>query len=177
VFFEPSRSDRGLSGPRLEVNWPAALAPWVQPLRCMPLGPGTPDPAARPRIAALLAQVDLPQVAQAGLWLLHDFWEPAHELVQDDPSPEGSYWHAILHRREPDAFNARYWFRKVRTHPVQEWIATHAATLGYPGYRAETFLDDIETHRDQGTPQEALFKTIQQLEWWLLFDWCSQLGR
>ena len=34
--------------------------------------------------------------------LLLGDWERSHELSQDNPSREGSYWHAIAHRIEPD---------------------------------------------------------------------------
>jgi hypothetical protein len=53
-------------------------------------------------------------------------WESAHDLTQDDDSPEGSWVHAYLHRKEGDKFNAAYWYRKAnRPHYQgsleQEW--------------------------------------------------------
>ena len=39
--------------------------------------------------------------------------ERAHELVQDDPSPEAAWVHAHLHRAEGDLFNAGYWYRRA----------------------------------------------------------------
>src|SRR3954451_5018344 len=56
--------------------------------------------------------------ALSGLLLLLGGWEQSHEISQDNPSPEGSYWHAIAHRIEPDSSNAGYWFRRVGVHPV-----------------------------------------------------------
>lgn len=40
-------------------------------------------------------------------------WDGAHELVQDDPSPEAAWVHAHLHRVEGDLSNARYWYRRA----------------------------------------------------------------
>ena len=40
-------------------------------------------------------------------------WESAHNLVQDDPSPEAAWVHAHLHRVEGDLSNAGYWYRRA----------------------------------------------------------------
>lgn len=55
-----------------------------------------------------------------------DDWERAHTIAQDDASPEGSWVHAYLHRKEGDTWNAQYWYRKAgRTMPERtledEW--------------------------------------------------------
>src|SRR5579864_8970854 len=38
--------------------------------------------------------------ALAGLWLWLDGLDECHRIVQDIASPTGSFWHAILHRRQ-----------------------------------------------------------------------------
>lgn len=53
-------------------------------------------------------------------------WEKAHRLVQDVNTLEAAWIHAYLHRKEGDAFNAAYWYRRAGK-PVftgsleQEW--------------------------------------------------------
>lgn len=58
----------------------------------------------------------------AGLYLVEDFLEHSHRLSQKVQGKgkhrAGDYWHAIMHRREPDDSNSKYWFRRVGDHPV-----------------------------------------------------------
>lgn len=69
---------------------------------------------------------------EAGLLLLHDFDDSCHSLVQ---SLEGrgalqsaDYWHGIMHRREPDAANASWWFRKAQNHPSLKILGVNLRT-------------------------------------------------
>jgi hypothetical protein len=39
-------------------------------------------------------------------------WDEAHRVAQDIDSPEGAWVHAYLHRKEGDAANAAYWYRR-----------------------------------------------------------------
>jgi hypothetical protein len=71
--------------------------------------------------------VDLPRsqaaLALAGLWLLAGDLERSHSFSQELPCRDGSFWHGIMHRREGDFGNSKYWFRKVGDHPVFEQVA------------------------------------------------------
>lgn len=40
-------------------------------------------------------------------------WEKSHELAQDVNTPDGSWVHAYLHRKEGDQFNAQYWYNRA----------------------------------------------------------------
>ncbi len=79
----------------------------------------------------------LPPLLRA-LW--HDAkgdWERAHALAQDDEGPSGAWVHAYLHRKEGDAGNARYWYRRAgqpeaRDTLAQEWARITAALLSAP---------------------------------------------
>src|SRR5579871_1942382 len=46
-----------------------------------------------------------PGAPMAGLWLYFSCFEEAHRLIDDPHTADGVYWHAILHRQEPDDGN------------------------------------------------------------------------
>ncbi len=72
------------------------------------------------------------RAAALGLALLwHDDLDGAHELCQAHEGHQGcDYVHALLHRREGDFANAKYWFRAVGRHAVHDELAQTATTLG-----------------------------------------------
>lgn len=161
------------------------------------LGPGRANEAARATLERLSVEglfaprrvVD-PAMARcclAGLWLYHDFLDRSHELSQEIETTSGSYWHGIMHRREPDAGNAKYWFRRVGKHPVFAPLAEEARRLAadqielHPEARfllsgadwdPFAFVDLCERARTGRLPVASLCQAIQEREWQLLFAWC-----
>lgn len=74
-------------------------------------------PTANPSVEAFL-QSD-PAMLSAPLRALwhdaHGDWNAAHEAAQaDEQDPDSAWVHAYLHRKEGDAFNAGYWYRRAR---------------------------------------------------------------
>jgi len=69
----------------------------------------------------------------SGLLLIHAFLDPSHECSQSiegmGADGNGDYWHGIMHRREPDFGNAKYWFRRVGDHPCFVKLAETAHQL------------------------------------------------
>ncbi len=61
-------------------------------------------------------------------------WERAHQIAQDDPSRDGAWLHAYLHRKQGDLSNAGYWYRRARRSPCsvslqEEWEEIARALL------------------------------------------------
>ena len=110
-----------------------------------------------------------PEAALAGLYLYFSCWNDAHSIAQDIETAEGSYWHAIVHRQEPDAGNSAYWFRRVGEHSIFPALRNAANELGVTfGSR----WDPLEFIRycERDGPQA---REVQRAEWQLLFDYCA----
>ena len=118
------------------------------------------------------------EAALAGLWLRWGEWERAHELAQEIGSPEGSYWHAIVHRQEPDAGNSAYWFRRVGRHAIFPALQVRAVEIGWSGqgqWDPFAFIDFYERVRQRGEQREKeLVAGIESAEWELLFAYCAE---
>jgi hypothetical protein len=136
------------------------------------LGPGAPDPALRARLVS--AAAELPPAAAAGLWLRFDFLDESHAISQAAETPECNCWHAIVHRREPDAWNSKYWWRRVGNHPVLDRVRERAPGVGYAFTTPEAFVDFCERARGTGSADEETARRVQALEWQLLFDHCCR---
>jgi hypothetical protein len=66
--------------------------------------------------ATLREEQPPPQLTPALAALWHDArgdWEAAHRVAQDVSDGDGSWVHAYLHRKEGDAGNAAYWYRRA----------------------------------------------------------------
>ena len=133
----------------------------------------------------LFPDAPAPEAACAGLWVYFSCFDQGHKIAQDIETPEGSFWHAILHRQEPDPGNAAYWFREVGTHPLFAGLQKAAARIveQYPGagfdvedgWNPFAFIDFCEqARRMPGKDAERAALQIQRAEWQLLFDYCAR---
>jgi hypothetical protein len=169
-----------------------------------PLGPGRPNADLMNRLENRpLDQIfgDRPiqdhpmaQAALAGLYLLADDLNASHEISQSIQTPTGSYWHGIMHRREPDYGNAKYWFHRVGRHPIYQDVAAAASeetarmrsnsdeslpassdlhffeTSGQ--WNADRFVDLCAQAAKTGGILEQLCRLIQRRECELLLAYC-----
>ncbi len=150
--------------------------------RLMPLVHGTCSSQDAPAaIEKAAANKLLPEAALAGLYLYFSCWDQAHNLAQNISTPEGSYWHAIVHRQEPDAGNAGYWFRQTGAHPIFPALRDRAAAIGVdfgPRWDPFAFIERCERARqDPGSQNERQALETQRAEWQLLFDYCAAKGK
>jgi hypothetical protein len=125
----------------------------------------------------LFPQARSPEGALAGLYTYFSCFDEAHGIAQDLHTKDGSYWHGILHRQEPDAGNSAYWFRQTGKHPVFPALRDAAAQLGYEtGAQWDPFgfIDFCESARLRPrSDKDVSAMQVQLVEWQLLFDYCS----
>lgn len=162
--------------------------------RVMELGRGRPNLDARPTLARLSVTNILdgslpadPAAAQgliSALWLYHDFLDESHTISQSIATPSGSYLHGVMHRREGDFENAKYWFRQVVDHDVFPALRDEAALIAgqadleasavYLGTQRSwdpfRFVDLVRSVVGTGSRTEEACRTIQAVEWKLLFE-------
>ena len=112
---------------------------------------------------ASLKNTTFAEAIKSGLLLWNDALDESHNISQGLDNQTGSYWHGIMHRREPDYSNSKYWFHRVGTHPI------------FPELRERA----LELFEETPNPSDALAdigQTIASQESWdayQLIDWCE----
>ena len=166
--------------------------------RICELGPGRPNASMYDQLSDLtvdsafhgrpIQDRDMALCCLSGVWLLHDYLDESHTISQKIDSTTGSYWHGIMHRREPDYSNAKYWFRRVGQHPIFEplgraaKVATDVLSLGgrtislsdEHAWDPFRFVDLCQS-AGGGAPQDVEWcQVAARVEWEFLFDYCFQ---
>jgi hypothetical protein len=132
----------------------------------------------------------LPNSVLSGLYLYCNCWDEAHSAADSVEDPNGYFWHAIVHRQEPDSGNAGYWFRKTGKHPIFLQLAEEVEKIGYRGGREWdpfAFVEFCEMARTGSADEQLsaqaegsvvrvhqIATRVQLVEWQLLFDHCAR---
>ncbi len=115
---------------------------------------------------------------RAGLYQWYDALEVSHGYSQDAQhqgrNQAADYWHAIMHRREPDDSNSKYWFRHVGHSPVFAKLLRYAQSISDEFASRESwdpfaFVDYCSRCR-RGSGEEQIAQKIQAVEMILLMQ-------
>jgi hypothetical protein len=133
----------------------------LEPGLLVPKGPWSPD-LQRDLLTLEAAKDSASLAVKAGLLLWNDDLHGCHEIAQELTDEYGAYLHGIMHRREPDYGNAKYWFRRVGEHPLFPQL--HKAALEL--LEGASGLDDYRKAL-ASTPKWDAFRMV---------DWCESAG-
>ncbi|HXE54970.1 MAG TPA: hypothetical protein VN541_18255 [Tepidisphaeraceae bacterium] len=137
-------------------------------------------------IAQPIKHTDDAMAALAGLWLWYDALDESHRISQDIVTPTGSFWHAIMHRREGDFSNSKYWYHRCPSHHVIRMMGAVASSVAREtasdrlvaralsgGWNPDGFVDLVQAvHNKPEDPRHAIAARLQRVEWEGLFDYC-----
>ena len=115
------------------------------------------------------------EMVRGGLYYAVDALDPAHRIFQDEKSDLGSYWHGMMHRREGDFDNARYWFRRAGKLPFFQRLHRAAGEIWPDGARQSDwdpylFTGECEQAR-YGAENGATLSKVQRAEFEVIFDY------
>lgn len=114
-----------------------------------------------------LKDSSLANAVKSALLLWNDALDDSHDISQGVGSKTGSYWHGIMHRREPDYSNSKYWFARVGSHPI------------FPTLRVRV-LDILKASSSQSAQLARYAEAIEQNDNWnapQFIDWCQDAAK
>jgi hypothetical protein len=110
---------------------------------------------------ASLKNTTFAEAIKSGLLLWNDALDESHNISQELGNQTGSYWHGIMHRREPDYPNSKYWFGRVGTHPIFPALRERALELFEETQNPSDALADI----GQAIAAEDNWDAYQFIDW------------
>lgn len=115
-------------------------------------------------------------VVRGALHYALDDLDGAHEFFQETSSALVSYWHGMMHRREADFDNARYWFRRAGALPFFDTLHHEAALISTDmakqlSWDPYLFTGQCEQQRFGGDLDESELRRLQRAEFDVVFDY------
>jgi hypothetical protein len=120
-------------------------------------------------------------LVRGALYYAIDALDPGHRIFQDEPSDLGSYWHGMMHRREGDFDNARYWFRRAGKlaffNQLHREAGEHSEIISRQvNWDPYLFAGECEQARFGAEPDKAL-PAVQQAEFDAVFAYTWRKAR
>jgi hypothetical protein len=115
-------------------------------------------------------------LVRGGLLYAMDDLDGCHQYFQDEPSDLGSYWHGMMHRREGDFDNARYWFRRSGSLPffseLHSLAAKFSSDMGKQlSWDPYLFVGQCEQLKFGGEDELGELPRLQRAEFDVAFDY------
>lgn len=124
----------------------------------------------------VIRDIGLLSLVRAALFYAIDALGESHRIVQQSDGDLAAYLHGMLHRREGDFDNARYWFRRAGELPF--FASLHSATIPHseemakqPGWDPYLFTGLCEQEKFGDDTQHRSLVALQRAEFEALFDY------
>ncbi|MCK0471641.1 hypothetical protein [Halalkalibacter sp. APA_J-10(15)] len=119
------------------------------------------------------------QAVRSGLLLWNDELELSHSISQGMSEEVGSLWHGMMHRREGDFSNAKYWFRLAGEHAVFSSLYEKASLFSpevksWGRWDPFRFIDEVEKAihlNGEDSADAMILREIQVFEFTLFIDY------
>ena len=113
---------------------------------------------------------------RGGLFYFHNALEDSHKEVAKLEDSASSYWHGMVHRRQGDFDNARYWMRRSGDHPTFAEMQSRASDASphmarQAGWDPFLFVHLCEQFRYGETEYKKEIGHLQKVEFSVIFDY------
>lgn len=115
-------------------------------------------------------------LVRAGLFYYHNALGDSHTQAAKDGGDTAAYWHGMVHRREGDFENARYWMRRAGEQPIFQELQARAGD-GSPHMGRQSnwdtflFIHLCEQYRYGETEYKKEIGHLQKVEFAVMFDY------
>ena len=115
-------------------------------------------------------------LVRAGLFYYHNALEDSHKQAATLDGDIASYWHGMVHRREGDFENARYWMRRAGEQPVFQEMQGRASDASPHMSRQSNwdpflFIHLCEQYKYGETTYKKEIGHLQRVEFAAMFDY------
>ncbi|MFB5661266.1 hypothetical protein [Alteribacillus sp. HJP-4] len=119
------------------------------------------------------------EAVKSGLLLWNDDLYGSHTLSQQLENDLGSCWHGLMHRREGDFSNAKYWYSKAGDLPIfpslyEKAKAVSTIAASWEQWDPHRFIDEVEwvtSNGSENSKEAEELRKIQEIELSLLLDY------
>ena len=167
-IFDPFADD-------LRESLPTELSDAIVKSLRQSIGEGPVDPDLTSLLHGSSIQAELRRIAPkrtqallSTLWLVAGQLDRSHAISQGIETADGSFLHGMMHRREGDFGNAKYWFRRAGNHAIVDVVAQETHDL-YDD--PSKFVDKCQTALAHGTKETESLEQAQWVELQAMMRW------
>ena len=115
-------------------------------------------------------------LVRTGLFYYHNALDDSHKQAARDEGDTAAYWHGMVHRREGDFENARYWMRRAGEQPAFQEMQSRASDgsphmARQPNWDPSLFIHLCEQYKYGEAEYRKEIGHLQRVEFAVMFDY------